>query len=255
MSVKISFCGKGGSGKSTVTSMVAKQLSSMGKKVLVIDCDESNYGLHQQLGMEPPESFIEQFGGKLAVMKMLENGPQNMPPLFDRPWSFDDIPEKYRSEKDGILLMSPGKIQGANEACACPFVAVIAQFLNVLKLEKDDVVLLDMEAGIEHFGRGVENSVDAVVMMVDPSMESVKLSSKVVDICDSIGKRSFIILNKVDKNLEQTIRNKISYEDHVLGAVHLDEGILSSGLSGDPLMPNDDVKSLTESLVSNLQTA
>ncbi len=254
MSVKISFCGKGGSGKSTLTSMVAKQLASMGKRVLVIDCDESNYGLHQQLGMEPPESFIEQFGGKFAVMKMLENGPQNMPPLFDKPWSLDDIPEKYRSEKDGIMLMSPGKIQGANEACACPFVAVIAQFLNVLKLEEDDVVLLDMEAGIEHFGRGVENSVDAVVMMVDPSMESIKLSSKVVDICDSIGKRSFLVLNKVNREQEQIVRDRIPYKDHIVGAVHLDDGIMSSGLSGDPLMPNDDSRILTDALVTGLRT-
>lgn len=246
MSAKISICGKGGSGKSTITAMMAKRLSSMGKRVLVIDCDESNYGLHQQLGIEAPESFVNNFGGKMAVMKMLENGPQNMPPLFGRRWGFGDIPEKFRTEKDGIMLMSPGKIEGANEACACPFVAVIAQFLNVLQLEKDDVVLLDMEAGIEHFGRGVENSVDGVVMVVDPSLESVKLSSKVARICDSIGKPSMIVLNKVDSVTESMIRGKIEVADRIIGTLHLDNGILESGLTGEPIAFNKEIEDIVD---------
>lgn len=74
--MKITLCGKGGSGKSTVTALLAKELVSRGKRVLVIDCDESNYGLHQQLGMELPKTFVEYFGGKMAVMGMLSGGPR-----------------------------------------------------------------------------------------------------------------------------------------------------------------------------------
>lgn len=250
MSAIVSVCGKGGSGKSTVTSMLAKELASRGKRVLVIDCDESNYGLHQQLGMDLPESFIDEFGGKPAVMQMLANGPQNMPPLFDRRWGFDDVPDRYVSKKGGVMLMSPGKIEAANEACACAFVAVVAQFLTILDLKEDDVVLLDMEAGIEHFGRGVENSVDSVLMTVDPSMESVKLSSKVVSICDSIGKRSFIVLNKVDPEMEATVKKNIQNVDRVIATVHMDKGILESGLSGKALEPNSEIKAVADRVLS-----
>ena len=66
--MKIAICGKGGSGKSTVTTLLAKELSAKNQKVLVIDCDESNYGLHQQLGMELSKDFTELFGGKKKVL-------------------------------------------------------------------------------------------------------------------------------------------------------------------------------------------
>lgn len=252
MSAMISVCGKGGCGKSTITSMMAKYLASQGKRVLVIDCDESNYGLQQQLGMELPETFVNYFGGKPKVAEMLAGGPQNMPALFDREWGFDDIPEKYRTVKDGVMLMSPGKIEAANEACACPFVAVIAQFLEALRLERDDVVLLDMEAGIEHFGRGVENSVDGVMMVVDPSMESIKLSAKVSDICDSINKPLCIVLNKVDPSMEKVIMGKIRDADRVVGALHLDNGILESGLTGEPVGPNGEAAEITDRVLSKV---
>lgn len=145
--MKYTICGKGGSGKSTITSLMAKELVKRRKKVLIIDCDESNYGLHQQLGMELPTTFVDYFGGKNKMLELLSGGPQNMPMLFDKPWRIDDIPSEYVTEKDGIKLMSPGKIETANEACACPFNAIMAQFVPMLKLDSDEFVLMDMEAG------------------------------------------------------------------------------------------------------------
>lgn len=95
------------------------------------------------------------------------------------------------------MLMSPGKIESANEACACPFNAVMAQFVPMLNLADDEAVIMDMEAGIEHSGRGTDNASDVIVMVVDPSYESIKLSGKVSEIGSSIGKPVLIVLNKV----------------------------------------------------------
>lgn len=117
--MKIAICGKGGCGKSTTVALLAKELAHAGKRVLVIDSDESNYGLYCQLGMELPKDFTAFFGGKEAVLKdmMLSNFAHK---FFDGPWSFTDIPEGCCGVKDGVMLMASGKIHQANEGCACP---------------------------------------------------------------------------------------------------------------------------------------
>ena len=102
--MKISVCGKGGSGKSTVVSLLAERLAAAGKEVLIIDSDESNYGLHRHLGMENPKEFTGFFGGKEEVLKdmMLSNFTHQ---FFEGQWKLEDIPEGYYTEKDGIKLM------------------------------------------------------------------------------------------------------------------------------------------------------
>ncbi|MCR4611102.1 MAG: AAA family ATPase [Lachnospiraceae bacterium] len=238
--MKIAICGKGGSGKSTVASLLAKAYAKKGNRVLVIDCDESNYGLHQQLGMKLPKSFIDNFGGKNEVMKMLEVGPMNMPMLFDKQWTFDDIPSDYISEKDGVLLMSPGKIETANEACACSFNALMCQFVPVLKLRDNEAVIMDMEAGIEHFGRGTDNAVEAILMVVDPSYESIKLSCKIEEIATKINKPIYYVINKTPDDMIQTVKEGIKSSDKICGVINDELSIKSAGLKGEELSVNND---------------
>ena len=107
--MKIMVCGKGGSGKSTVTALMAKEYERQGKRVLVIDCDESNYGLHQQLGMEFPKDFTDYVGGKQKIMMLSANGPMNMPPLFDRRISFEDIPAEYLLRQTGLTPLQQSR--------------------------------------------------------------------------------------------------------------------------------------------------
>lgn len=245
--MKLAICGKGGSGKSTIASLLAKEYAKQGGKVLVIDCDESNYGLHQQLGMALPKTFIEHFGGKMAVMKMLENGPMNMPQLFDHPWSLADIPSEYVTEKDNILLMSPGKIETANEACACSFNALMCQFVPCLQLASDEAVIMDMEAGIEHFGRGTDNAAEAILMVVDPSYESIKLSRKVGEIAAQLQKPVWYVLNKMTEDMEETVRKGISDPDHICAVIYDNREIRMAGLTGEALSyEGDEIRSILE---------
>lgn len=102
--MKISVCGKGGSGKSTIVALLAERLAAAGKEVLIIDSDESNYGLHRHLGMENPKEFTGFFGGKEEVLNnmMLSNFTHQ---FFEGQWRISDIPEDYYTEKHGIKLM------------------------------------------------------------------------------------------------------------------------------------------------------
>lgn len=248
--MKYTICGKGGSGKSTITALMAKELARQGKKVLVIDCDESNYGLHQQLGMELPHTFVEYFGGKGKVLEMLSGGPENMPVLFDKLWKLADIPYEYVTEKDGVRLMSPGKIESANEACACPFNAIMAQFVPMLELEDDEFILMDMEAGIEHFGRGTDNATDVILMIIDPSYESIKLASKVTEIAEKIGKPVCYVLNKMTANIVNSVKEQIERPDRICGVFLADNMIMEAGLTGKELSDsNEAMKQMLDKLL------
>ncbi len=241
--MKITVCGKGGCGKSTTTTLLAKEFARMGKKVLVVDSDESNFGLHRQLGVELPRDFTEYFGGKDKAFKtMMTSGILDSMKLsafakkfFSENFTFSDIPEEYYSEKDGVKLMSSGKIHKANEGCACTMNSILEQFVDHLTLGNDEVALLDMEAGVEHFGRGTDNPVDAVLMIVDPSFESLRLSAKIAELSRSIGKPIYFCLNKVTQENTQTMEEAVSQNGPVICKMPLEKDLSRAGLTGEEL--------------------
>ncbi len=229
--MKVLLCGKGGCGKSTVASLLAGAYAAGGKNVLVVDCDESNYGLHRQLGLELPEDFTHYFGGKKGAYKELDSKGR----VFDKKWTLDDVPSEYTSQKDGIRLIAVGKISEAGEGCACGIGFLAKEFLNNLETGDNDIVIVDTEAGVEHFGRGVDEFADAIIMVVDPSYESIHLSGKVCDMCRTFGKPVYIVINKADEAQEKLIRETIRDRDAVIAAIRPDADIMEAGLKGEPL--------------------
>ncbi len=232
--MKIAVCGKGGSGKSTVTTLLAKELAGKGKKVLVIDSDESNYGLCRQLGMELPMDFTAFFGGKEKALKdmMLSNFSHQ---FFNGTWTLRDIPGGYYSEKGGVKLMASGKIHTANEGCACTMGNIIIQFIEHLVLLEDEYALMDMEAGIEHFGRGIDNGVDLILMVAEPSYESLTLTGKVLELGQSIGKPVYFVLNKVEDENRELMRKGVCEGAEVICEIPAEGSIRLAGLQGKEL--------------------
>ena len=237
--MKIVVCGKGGAGKSTVTTLLAKSYADDGKRVLVIDGDESNFGLAQMLGKEQPKEYIESMGGKMKMMPILANAPFDIPKLFANPWTMDDLPEGSSPEPGQIKIMNIGKIHNENEGCACVFNTVLAQLIENLQLNANDVVLIDMEAGIEHFGRGTDNSADVIVMVIDPTAESIKLAGKVHQITDSMGKPVFYALNKVEDDDRDFIESAIDDASLIAVEIPYSRDLRKSGLEGSELSDDD----------------
>ncbi|MEA1866010.1 MAG: P-loop NTPase [Euryarchaeota archaeon] len=241
--MKILICGKGGSGKSTVSSLLAKSMAVKGFDVLVMDTDESNYGLHRQLGMELPDDFMNFFGGKKEMIKRLmeffknadvEKMESETINIFDRRWGFDDLPEEYLTTKNGIKLLAIGKIHDFGEGCACPMGALAKNLLDNLDVTGKEVVIIDTDAGVEHFGRGVEQGCDAILAVVDPSYESLKLAGKIDFMAKSIGKKIYFVLNKIDDDNQDMMLESLD-QLNVVGMIPANRDISRAGLEGEEL--------------------
>ncbi|MDO4978519.1 MAG: P-loop NTPase [Eubacteriales bacterium] len=230
----VMMCGKGGCGKSTVTALLANTFAKSGKKVIVIDMDESNYGLYRQLGLELPKDFTHYFGFKKGIFQVQDNLKEGEK-VFPEVWSYDTLPEEFVSSDGNVKLMAVGKIHHAGEGCACPMGSVAKELLDNLSLEKDEIVLVDAEAGVEHFGRGIDAKADKILMVVDPSYESVSLAKKIKSMCEDIHKPFGIILNKVTKEQESIILKSFAGEYSVAGIIGLNDEIMTKGLLGEKL--------------------
>ena len=227
--MKLILCGKGGCGKSTLATLLARSYAEEGKQVLVVDSDESNFGLHRQLGLDLPEDFTHYFGHKKGIY---EDGAAD---VFEGGWHLSDIPEEYSSKEGNIRLMAIGKIHDAGEGCACAMGSLNRIFLEHLVLEENDVCIVDTEAGVEHFGRCIDRYADAILMVADPSYESIMLTEKISGMAEDFGKPVFIVLNKVDADQEAMMRETIGNSDKIIAALPADKGILAAGLKGEAL--------------------
>jgi CO dehydrogenase maturation factor len=230
--MKISICGKGGSGKSTVVALLANEARLRGYRVLVVDSDESNSGLFQMLGFDyPPVPLMELVGGKSSLKQKM-----GQPSVLSEPQiTTEQVPEQYLLQRNGLKLVAVGKIMQSLEGCACPMGVLSREFLKKLTLAKDEVAIVDMEAGVEHFGRGVETSIDSVLIVVEPPLESVSVGQKIHDLALGIGiKNVWAVLNKVPS---EEIANRLKAELQerqidVVGCIYFDADIFRSSLDG-----------------------
>jgi CO dehydrogenase maturation factor len=230
--MKISVCGKGGSGKSTVVALLANEARAKGYRVLVVDSDESNSGLFRMLGFDyPPVPLMELVGGKKSLRQKM--GQPSV--LAENRIVLEDLPPQYLVQKDGLMLVSIGKILQSLEGCACPMGVLSREFLKKLALAEDDLAIVDMEAGVEHFGRGVETSIDSVLIVVEPPLESVNVGQKIHDLASGIGiKNVWAVLNKVpSEDIATRLRTELQERQiEVVGCIYFDADIFSSSIDG-----------------------
>jgi len=233
--MKLLICGKGGSGKSTITALIARQYAAEGKRVIVVDTDVSNTGLHRILGTGVPPDLSGYFGGRKCMMDIMktsreENLPQDKPLLGT--WTYDSLPKNYSSIKDNIQLVTIGKLRDTSEGCTCPISALARQFILGLILTENDRVIVDTEAGIEHFGRGIDTLCDASIMVVEPSYESMCMVEKISEMAASVEVPLFFILNKTDAETSPALREKIPDKNRIIGEFYLDPTLTEAGLEG-----------------------
>jgi CO dehydrogenase maturation factor len=240
---KIAVCGKGGVGKSTVVALLANALDEKGRAVVVVDCDDSNPGLCWMLGIdEEPKPLAALLERSTPSTAKPETGW-----LTRDEFTTPEIPSEFLGQRDGLKFITMGKIKESSQGCACNMTEVVREFIEKLVLGENEVVVIDVEAGIESFGRGVERNVDTVLIVVEPSYDSMALAEKISYMADGIGvNRVNAVLNKVSSE-EKEVRMKTSLlrkSIRPIGSILQDSKIGEANFEGRALI--DSVNSQTE---------
>ena len=236
---KILFCGKGGSGKSTLLALLAIFLSE-DNDVLVVDADESNPGLARMMGLDAPrQTLMENLGGKTAFRRSMGKKAaafEEKDILGDALRSMTSLPSSASSHQGRLILVSVGKIEHAHEGCACPMGVLARTFIGGISILPGQWVLADTEAGLEHFGRGVLEGVDAVVAIADPTYDAVMLIGKIKVMADEDGKKLCVVLNKTDSDTEPFMRTHLeSHGIQIAATLPLSRDITAANLRALPL--------------------
>lgn len=240
--MKIAITGKGGVGKTTLSSLLARELAEQGKRVLAIDADP-NGNLAEALGYDADkdgriEPLIEK---KALVEERTGSKPGSMGGYFVLNPRVDDLIDRFSIEVNGMRLMVTGDLKEARGGCYCPENALLRSFLRHLMVERDEWVVLDMEAGFEHLTRGTAESVGALVIVVEPGLRSIKTAEKISLLARqmNIGNVGYLI-NKVHSEEQvSTIAERLG-PDSLWGVIPFDFKAIDADFSGCALYESCD---------------
>jgi CO dehydrogenase maturation factor len=236
LGMKIAVSGKGGVGKTMLASLLSTILTQLGYSVLAIDADP-NATLAGALGFPRPESInpISEMGD--LIQERTGARPGQAAPYFKLNPRVDDIPEKYWVEHNGIKLMVMGRLKKGGSGCYCPENALLEALIAHILLRRDEVVIIDMEAGVEHLGRATARAVDKMIIVVEPGKGSIETAYRIRDLAKDIGLENIaVVANKIRSEQDRDFLISAMPDFEFLGFIPYDQSIIEAGLGNLPLI-------------------
>jgi CO dehydrogenase maturation factor len=232
--MKIAVTGKGGVGKTTLSSILSYLFAAEGNKVIAVDADP-DANLASALGV--PREAAEKIRPIAEMNELIEERTGAKPGsagIYKLNPKVDDLPEGIGYKIDGITLMIMGKSKAASSGCYCPENVLLRRLLKHLVVERNEVVIVDMEAGIEHLTRGTADSVDAFIVVIEPGQRSIQTAGVVREMAKGLGvKNVFVVANKVrgEEDLEFVKKGIGSLE--LAGHISFSHSIMEADIKGD----------------------
>ena len=239
--MKIAISGKGGVGKTTLASLIIKNFADRGNKVLAIDADP-DANLAGALGIGHPEDIIPISQMKELIEERTESKVGTMGSFFKLNPHVSDLPEKLSVQKGNIRVMVMGGVKRGGGGCVCPESVMLKTLITHLILARDEVVVLDMEAGIEHLGRGTASSVNKLIVVVEPGKRSIETAHQIKKLAQDLGLKNIVLVgNKVrnDQDKEFLIRQLPGFT--FLGFLPYNNQIIEADLEGRAPFEKDQV--------------
>ncbi len=230
--MKIAVAGKGGVGKTTLSATFSRLYRDEGRNVLAIDADSSP-NLAVVLGI-PVQDIIPLSEQKELIEERTKTELGGFGKIFKFNPKVDDIAQKYAVEHDNIKLLVMGTVKMGESGCACPANVLVKNLLTHLLLTEKDVVICDMEAGVEHLGRGTAKAVNAMIIVVEPGRRSVNTANHIHKLAKDLKiENVFVVGNKVKNEREKKFIEELVTMD-VLGHIQYDERIIEADMKGEP---------------------
>jgi CO dehydrogenase maturation factor len=235
--MKLAITGKGGVGKTTLTALIAQVYADSGKQVLAVDADPSPC-LAGALG------FPDDLRDKLCPISEMDDliyertGAKKgqIGGFFTINPRVDDIPERFSVLHRGVRLLEMGAVETGGSGCICPEAAILKTLFTNLMFRQDEVLLLDMYAGVEHLGRATVDFVDAMLVVVEPTRRSLGTAAQIQKLASDIGlKRLYLVGNKVRNEDEAAFLNAETPGLPVLGFLPADLKVQEADRLGIPV--------------------
>lgn len=239
---KLAITGKGGVGKTTLAALLAYIYAGEGRQVLCIDADP-DANLASALGI-PAEvasriTPISEMGDLIEERTGARPGQSGG--MFSLNPRVDDIPERFAAVHRGIRLLVLGTVKRGGSGCICPESALLKNLVRHLFTGRNDAVILDMEAGLEHLGRATASAVDGFIVVVEPGQRSLQTAQAVRQLAADIGiHKVYVVGNKIRNQQDEDFIREHLPGDQVLGFLPFSEKAIAADISGTAIFDADE---------------
>lgn len=233
--MKIAISGKGGVGKTLIAGGLAHSFAKKGLKTIAIDADPSpNLALTLGLTMEEARGIVPISENKELIESKTNTGYSG---VYRLSFTVDDVVSKYAVKTPlGVNLIVMGTVKSMGSGCTCPANAVVRALLRHLVVERNEVVILDMEAGVEHVGRGTAKNVNVMLIVVDANVKSLETARHIHELASSAGiKRILLVGNKIGNEIQkETIKDFAKKNDlEILDFIPFDHKVMEAEMRGE----------------------